>query len=79
MWRGGRGKWYGDFVKVRDVIRMVEQEGWYRVVTEGSHRQYRHATKPGQVTIHGHPRDDMPQGTLAAIWRQAALVRGKKS
>ncbi|MCU0613433.1 MAG: type II toxin-antitoxin system HicA family toxin [Candidatus Eisenbacteria bacterium] len=66
-------------MKVRDVIRMVEQGGWYRVVTEGSHRQYKHTIKPGRVTINGHPGDDMPKGTLASIKRQAALARGKKS
>ncbi|MBZ0169637.1 MAG: type II toxin-antitoxin system HicA family toxin [Kofleriaceae bacterium] len=64
-------------MKVRDVIRMVEQAGWCRVVTEGSHRQYKHATKPGRVTINGHPGDDMPKGTLASITRQAGLARGK--
>ena len=58
---------------------MVEQDGWYRVVTAGSHRQYKHATKPGRVTINGHPGDDMPMGTLASIKRQAGLARGKKS
>ena len=66
-------------MKVRDVIRMVEQDGWYRVVTEGSHRQYKHTTKPGRVTINGQPGDDMPKGTLASIKRQAGLARGKKS
>lgn len=66
-------------MKVRDLIRMVEQDGWYRVVTEGSHRQYKHATKPGRVTINGHLGDDMPKGTLASIKRQAGLARGKKS
>lgn len=66
-------------MKVRDVIRMVEQAGWYRVITEGSHRQYKHATKPGRVTINGHPGDDMPKGTLAAIKRQAGLAQRKAS
>lgn len=66
-------------MKVRDVIRMIEQDGWYRVVTEGSHRQYKHATKPGRVTINGHPSDDMPKGTLASIRRQAGLAREKKT
>jgi predicted RNA binding protein YcfA (HicA-like mRNA interferase family) len=66
-------------VKVRDVIRMVEQDGWYRVVIEGSHRQYKHATKPGRVTINGHPGDDMPKGTLGSIKRQTGLARGKKA
>ena len=67
------------FCEVRDVIRMVEKDGWYRVVTEGSHRQYKHGTKSGRVTINGHPGDDMPKGTLASIKRQAGLARGTKS
>jgi hypothetical protein len=53
---------------------MVEQDGWYRVVTEGSHRQYKHATKRGRVTINGHPGDDMPKGT-GVDQRQAAGTR----
>jgi predicted RNA binding protein YcfA (HicA-like mRNA interferase family) len=66
-------------VKVRDVIRLIEADGWQKVVTEGSHRQYKHPTKPGRVTISGHPGDEMPKGTLASVKRQARLQRGKKS
>jgi predicted RNA binding protein YcfA (HicA-like mRNA interferase family) len=58
---------------------MVEQDGWYRVVTKGSHRQYKHATKPARGTINGHPGDDMPKGTPASIKRQARLARGVRS
>jgi predicted RNA binding protein YcfA (HicA-like mRNA interferase family) len=58
---------------------MVEQDGWHRVVTQGDHRQYRHASKPGRVTISGHQGDDMPKGTLVSVMRQAGLARGKKS
>jgi predicted RNA binding protein YcfA (HicA-like mRNA interferase family) len=58
---------------------MVEQDGWQRVVTEGSHRLYKHTKKSGRVTISGHPGDDMPKGTLVSIMRQAGLARGKKS
>jgi len=61
------------------VIRLVETEGWQKVVTEGSHRQYKHPTKPGRVTISGHPGDEMPKGTLASVKRQAGLKRGTKS
>ena len=49
-------------MKVRDVIRLVEDDGWRLVETEGSHRQFRHPSKPGRVTVSGHPGDDMPQG-----------------
>jgi predicted RNA binding protein YcfA (HicA-like mRNA interferase family)/predicted RNase H-like HicB family nuclease len=66
-------------VKVRDVIEMVEADGWYRVVIEGSHRQYKHPTKPGRVTICGHPRDEMPKGTLGSVMRQAGPeAKGEK-
>ena len=64
-------------LKVREVIRMVEREGWYLVRTRGSHRQFRHPVKPGRVTIAGHPGDDLAPGTEATILRQAGL-RGRK-
>jgi predicted RNA binding protein YcfA (HicA-like mRNA interferase family) len=60
-------------VKVRDVIRRIEDDGWYLVATRGSHRQYRHPTKPGRVTVPGKPGDDLAIGTLRSIWRQAQL------
>lgn len=43
-------------MKVRDVIKLIEADGWYLVVTKGSHRQYKHAQKTGRVTIAGHKR-----------------------
>ena len=42
-------------VKVRDVIKLIEADGWHLVVPKGSHRQYKHSTKLGRVTIAGHP------------------------
>jgi predicted RNA binding protein YcfA (HicA-like mRNA interferase family) len=60
-------------MKVRDVIRMIEQEGWYLVVTKGSHRQYKHPDKPGRVTIAGHPSEDISPGTWMSIKKQAGL------
>ena len=60
-------------MKVRDVIRMLEADGWRLAVTEGSHRQFKHPTKPGRVTVSGHPGEDMPKGTLASVRRQAGL------
>ncbi len=60
-------------MKVRDIIRRIEQDGWYLVVTKGSHRQYKHPTKPGRVTIAGHPGDDLSPGTLNSILKQAQL------
>jgi predicted RNA binding protein YcfA (HicA-like mRNA interferase family) len=60
-------------VKVRDVIDRLVDDGWYLAATRGSHRQYKHPSKKGRVTIAGKPGDDMPPGTLKSIWRQARL------
>ncbi|MCK4385722.1 MAG: type II toxin-antitoxin system HicA family toxin [candidate division Zixibacteria bacterium] len=51
-------------MKVRDIIKLIEADGWYLVVTKGSHRQYKHPTKIGRVTIAGNPNDDLAPGTL---------------
>lgn len=54
-------------MKVRDVTKLIEADGWFLVRTRGSHRHYKHAAKPGLVTIAGHPGVDMPKGTLNSI------------
>jgi predicted RNA binding protein YcfA (HicA-like mRNA interferase family) len=59
--------------KVRDMIRLLQEDGWKLVAQRGSHRQYRHAEKPGRVTIAGHPSDDVAPGTLNSILRQSGL------
>ena len=59
--------------KVRDAIRLVEQDGWSLVRTRGSHRQYRHPHKRGTVTIAGKLGDDLPRGTWSSILKQAGL------
>jgi predicted RNA binding protein YcfA (HicA-like mRNA interferase family) len=65
-------------VKVREVIKLIEEDGWYLVATRGSHRQYKHASKPGRVTIAGHMGDDLAPGTLNSVSKQARLVRPRK-
>ena len=60
-------------MKVRDVITMLEKDGWTLVRTKGSHRQFRHPVKPGTVTVAGKPGVDMPRGTLSAVMKQAGL------
>jgi predicted RNA binding protein YcfA (HicA-like mRNA interferase family) len=60
-------------MKVRDAIELVEDDGWYRVAMRGSHRQYRHASKLGRVTIAGKPSDDLAPGTWNSILKQAGL------
>jgi predicted RNA binding protein YcfA (HicA-like mRNA interferase family) len=64
-------------MKVRDLIKLIEKDGWYIVVTEGSHRQYKHPEKWGRVTIAGHPGDDLAPGTLNSILKQANLKEVK--
>jgi predicted RNA binding protein YcfA (HicA-like mRNA interferase family) len=46
-------------MKIREIIRQIEGDGWFHVRTRGSHRQYHHATKPGTVTIAGQPGQDL--------------------
>jgi predicted RNA binding protein YcfA (HicA-like mRNA interferase family) len=60
-------------VKVRDVIKMVEDDGWYLIATRGSHRQYKHPTKKGRVTIAGNLNHDIAPGTLNSALKQAQI------
>ena len=62
---------------VREIIKKIEEEGWYLVVTKGSHRQYKHRVKSGRVTIAGHPSDDLAPGTLNSVLKQAGLKEVK--
>ncbi len=64
-------------MKVRDLIKRIEADGWYLVVTKGSHRQYKHPIKPGRVTIAGHPNHDLALDTLNSILKQAKLKEVK--
>jgi predicted RNA binding protein YcfA (HicA-like mRNA interferase family) len=62
-------------MKVREIIMLLEQDGWFLVKTKGSHRQYKHTIKKGRVTVPGHPGDDLAIGTLASIYKQAGIKR----
>ena len=64
-------------MKVRDAIRQIEADGWALVATRGSHRQFKHPTKPGRVTIAGKPGDDLAPGTFNSILKQAGLKETK--
>lgn len=64
-------------MKVRDIIKLIEEDGWYLVVMKGSHRQFKHPVKAGRVTIAGHLGDDLSQGTLNSILKQATLKEVK--
>jgi predicted RNA binding protein YcfA (HicA-like mRNA interferase family) len=60
-------------VKVREAIKLIEEDGWYLDRTRGSHRQYKHPSKRGLVTIAGKPSDELAPGTKNSILKQAAL------
>jgi len=62
-------------MKIRDVIKLIEEDGWYVVVTKGSHRQFKHPRKTGRVTIAGHPGDDLAPGTLSSVLKQTGLKK----
>ncbi|MDQ6757070.1 MAG: type II toxin-antitoxin system HicA family toxin [Bacteroidota bacterium] len=60
-------------MKVRDVIKAIEKDGWHEVAQAGSHKQYKHPVKKGKVTIPYHKGKDIPIGTLKSIFKQAGL------
>jgi predicted RNA binding protein YcfA (HicA-like mRNA interferase family) len=62
-------------MKVRDLIKMLEADGWFQVRMKGSHRQYHHPNKPGTVTVAGKPGIDVPSGTLSSALKQAGLKK----
>lgn len=64
-------------MKAREIIRLLDADGWFLVATRGSHRQYKHPVKPGRVTVAGKPSDELAPGTLNSILKQAGL-REKK-
>ena len=60
-------------MKVREILRILQAEGWVEVARRGSHRQLKHATRAGRVTVPGKPSDDLAPGTLNSILKQAGL------
>ncbi len=56
----------------REIMRKLKDDGWFEVAQMGSHKQFKHATKPGRVTVPS-PRKDLPAGTLRSIEKQAGL------
>lgn len=57
----------------RRLIKLLETDGWVQIGSTGSHRHFKHPTKPGKVTI-PHPRKDIPTGTVRSLLRQAGLM-----
>ncbi|MBK7565729.1 putative periplasmic or secreted lipoprotein [Candidatus Propionivibrio aalborgensis] len=62
-------------MKISEILRMLQADGWYLVATRGSHRQYKHPLKPGRVTVPGKPSDDVAPGTLNSIMKQSGLKK----
>jgi predicted RNA binding protein YcfA (HicA-like mRNA interferase family) len=62
-------------MKVRELVTLIEKDGWKQVRQKGSHRQFRHVSKPGTVTISGNPGVDVPPGTLNSVLKQASLKK----
>jgi len=62
-------------MKIRDVIRLLEADGWRQVRMRGSHRQFQHPSKRGAVTVAGQPSIEVPPGTLSSIMKQAGLKK----
>ena len=60
-------------MKVKELQSLLENDGWFVVRTKGSHRQYKHKSKIGLVTLAGKPSADMPKGTVNSVLKQAGL------
>jgi predicted RNA binding protein YcfA (HicA-like mRNA interferase family) len=60
-------------MKVRDIIKKIEEDGWKYMYSTGSHRHFKHPVKPGKVTIPGHPSDTVHPRTLQSILKQAGM------
>ena len=60
-------------MKVAEILRLLQQDGWFVVAQRGSHRQFKHSNKVGRVTVPGKPRDDLAPGTQNSILKQAGL------
>jgi predicted RNA binding protein YcfA (HicA-like mRNA interferase family) len=62
-------------MKVSEVLRMLTEDDWYLVATKGSHRQFKHPTKPGRITVPGKPGNDLAPVTLGSILKQSGLKK----
>ena len=65
-------------MKVREVVRLLLDDGWYLARTRGSHHRYEHPTKKGRVTVPGSGNDDLAPGTLKSILKQAEIELAKE-
>ncbi|MDJ0779146.1 MAG: type II toxin-antitoxin system HicA family toxin [Gammaproteobacteria bacterium] len=60
-------------MKVKELLKILEEDGWVLNRTRGSHRQFKHPIKPGLVTLAGKPSADVPKGTLNTRLKQSGL------
>jgi predicted RNA binding protein YcfA (HicA-like mRNA interferase family) len=60
-------------MKVREIVKLIESDGWYRIRSKSDHRQYKHFTKRGRVTVPGQMSAELAQKTEKNILRQAGL------
>ena len=65
-------------MKIRDIIKIIEQDGWFMIRIRGSHRQFKHKNKKGVITIAGHLNDELAKGTLNSILKQSGLKHGRE-
>ena len=61
--------------KVSEILRMLADDGWVQIAMRGIHRQFKHPIKPGRVTVHGKPSDNIAPGTLNSIMKQSGLKK----
>jgi predicted RNA binding protein YcfA (HicA-like mRNA interferase family) len=62
-------------MKVRAILRVLREDGWREIARRGSHRQFKHPSKTGRVTVSGKPSDDLAPGTFNSILKQADLKK----
>ena len=62
-------------MKVKDLVALIQADGWQLVRQKGSHRQFHHMAKPGTVTVAGKDSVEIPPGTLSSILKQAGLKK----
>jgi predicted RNA binding protein YcfA (HicA-like mRNA interferase family) len=60
-------------MKISELIKLIQNDGWFFVRQKGSHRQFKHISKKGTVTIAGKPSLDIPKGTLKSVLKQAQI------
>ena len=66
-------RWKAAFMTVRKLIKLIEDDGWYHIKTKGSHRQFKHPTRKGKVTVSGKMGKNVPKGTRNSILKQSGL------